>query len=351
LYCFANPDVKLGNHTELAPSVPFFNATPAAGNDSSFKRVSVAAKVGWSAGATVSGSPSPIEQEITAISPSLSVVMLGTNNTYETGVVAFDRDLLKVVDLLLAKGVVPLISTIPPRGQSDANALVPEMNAVIRAIAQQRQIPLMDYWQTLIGLAGYGLASDGVHPQTYTSGGIGRGCWLTDEALSQGVNQRNLITLEALDRARRFLVATTPDVAETNPPALVGNGSWDDPIEVDSLPFVDDGDTRDTTRGDKKFAGYSCGSRDESGREVVYKITITQPTTLSIRVFDEDPQGDDIDVDLQWLTAPKASSCVIRDDKHLTISATPGTYYLSVDTYAASSVPKAGVYRVTIVAK
>lgn len=351
LNCFAGSDISLDTHSELAPTITYFNQTYFNATTTSFNRSSLAAKVGWSAGATISGSPCPIEQEISAISPQLAVTMLGTNNTYAEGVVAFDRDLLKGVDLMLSKGVVPLLSTIPPRGdKADANALVAEMNAIIRAIAQMRQIPLMDYWQTLINIPGYGLAGDGVHPQVYMSGGLARGCWLTPDALQKGTNARNLITLEALDRARQYLLSDTPAPAEPNTAELVGQGTWADPFIIDSLPFVDSGDTRLDTFGSDSIDTYSCGSRSETGREIVYKLVLSSPSTISARVFDADSAGQDFDLDIYLLSQPDASGCLQRDDTHLSSALQPGTYYVVVDTYNNAGSEKAGQYRLTVVA-
>jgi hypothetical protein len=60
-------------------------------------------------------------------------------------------------------------------------------------------------------------------------------------ALSEAMNQRNLLTLEALDRARRFVLEA--EAPEERPAELAGEGTWENPFEIDSLPFVDDRDT------------------------------------------------------------------------------------------------------------
>jgi hypothetical protein len=50
-----------------------------------------------------------------------------------------------IVDRLLAEGIIPILSTIPPRDDSaSADRMVPRYNAVVRAIAQTRGVPLVD---------------------------------------------------------------------------------------------------------------------------------------------------------------------------------------------------------------
>jgi hypothetical protein len=341
-HCFAGNDVKLGEHEALGATLEFFRKTKADDTKVSFDRTSLAAAVGWGAFKTVEGSPTPIQQEVAAISPAFAVVLLGTNDTYEQGVVGFDRNLLKVVDQLLSLGVVPLMTTIPPRAdKAEANALVPEMNGIIRVIAQQRQVPYLDLWQLLDALPDKGLVSDGIHLGVYVSGGKARGCWLTSEALGDGMNLRNLVSLEALDRARRFLLEDQPP--EAAPPPLKGSGTWADPKIIDELPFVDVGDTSASTT--KEVDVYGCAAANEGGPEVVYRLTLAAPTKLSVRVFD----GEGVDVDIHALSAPSGGACLVRHDSRVVLTAGPGDLYLSVDTYVSQGTPQAGPFRLTVV--
>jgi len=310
------------------------------GTRSSFNRVTQAAVVGWSAKALLAGSPTPLDQEFTAIKPAFAVIMFGTNDTYPTGVHAFEHNLMADIDAVLQRGAVPLMSTIPPRGDSaEADALVPEMNAVIRAIAQARQVPLMDYGSLLMPLPEYGLASDGVHPQVYVSSGA-HACWFTDPALQEGMNVRNLITMEALDRAKRFLVDAQPP--EAAPPSLGGDGSLEHPFEVTSLPFVDDGDT---AVGSAKLSGYGCSTANEGGPELVYKLVLDAPAKLRARVFCD----DGVDVDLYWMSGKTAADCISRHDRTLDIDAAAGTYYLVADSFVEAGKALSGKYRLTVV--
>lgn len=340
LGCFAGSDVDWAAYGALEPSRAWFSEQLADASHTSFNRTTLAAVVGWSAKALLTGAPTPLDQEFDAIQPAFAVIMFGTNDTYETGVHPFERNLMADIDAVLARGAVPLMSTIPPRGDSAAaDALVPEMNAVIRAIAQARQVPLMDYGAMLEPLPDYGLASDGVHPQVYSSGGV-HACWFTDPALQKGMNVRNLITMEALDRAKRFLI--DGQAAEVAPAGLTGQGTLDAPWEIPGLPFVDDADTAE---GVATLAGYGCSTADEGGPELVYRVVLDGPKKLRARVFCD----DGVDVDLYWLDGKTAADCVVRHDRTLDISASAGTYYLVADSFVEAGKALSGKYRLTLV--
>lgn len=341
LGCLDGSDVDLADHTALDPTRAFFAATLADATSSSYDRATKAAVVGWSAGAALSGDPTPIEAEVAEIAPGFAVIMFGTNDTYAGGQRTFERNLLADVDALLALGVVPLMSTIPPRGDSaTANELVPEMNTIIRAIAQYRQVPLTDLYQTLVDLPDYGHSGDGVHPATYLEGSY-HGCWFTQAGLTAGMNNRNLVTLEALDRARRFLVEAAPP--EDSPPPISGSGAHADPIVVDAVPFADD---RTTVGAESAFDVYDCGAQDESGPEIVYELTLAAATHIRATVFAD----DGVDVDLHWLSSPSTDACVARHDHTIDLTAGPGTYTLVADTFVSGGVAQSGGYRLTIVA-
>lgn len=211
--CFAGQDVKLGEHAALAPTIAHFRA-PALDGRASFNRVTEAARVGWLSGNVLAGERPALDRELDALRPAFAVIMLGTNDNRPGGIEPFSKNLAEIVDRVLARGVVPLLSTIPPRADSAfAAARVPEFNAVIRSLAESRQVPLMDLYSALLPLRSQGLSSDGVH-LTVAGKGSPRGCLLTPAGLRQGMNVRNLVTLTALDRARRFVIAGEAPEAE-----------------------------------------------------------------------------------------------------------------------------------------
>jgi hypothetical protein len=207
LSCFAGRDVELGEHASLEGTRRFFSTRRLDALHGAFDRISISASSGWITRQPLAGDPSPLVREIAAASPAFAVVMLGTNDNRPNGMDAFVEALPRVVDTLLARGVIPLLSTIPPRADAPAmRARVPELNRVIRALAASRQIPLMDLYSALISLPRHGLVADGIHLASAWQHGTPKPCHLTGDALQNGMNMRNLVTLQALDRARRFLV-------------------------------------------------------------------------------------------------------------------------------------------------
>ena len=347
LRCFAGAQVDLGGRVSLRPTLDHFLVGDAAGGDP-FARDSLAAGVGWSAGAVLSGDPRPLDSEVEALAPRFAVVMFGTNDIGQRNPDRYGDQLLSVIDALLAHGVVPLLSTVPARDDDPAAGReVEPYNALVRAAAQGRQVPLVDYHAALAGLPDHGLGPDGVHPTTYRPGGAGRACVLTNEGLLAGYNVRNLVTLEALDRVRRALVEgeAPPDASA---PALAGDGSPDAPFVIDHLPFADLRDTATSPwRRLQRYTGCSA-DQDESGPEWLYRLELDRRVLLRAVVADR----GDIDIDLHLLAeAGGEADCLARAHTQLEAEAGPGVFWLALDTYASGGTEHSGEYLLAVVAE
>jgi hypothetical protein len=346
LNCFAGPNVDLDSHTALQPGLTYFLATQA-GSTTSFDRDSDVVEVGRTASWAVTGSPSPVNSELSAINPSAAIVMFGTNdigwfgNDHEATLQWYYDNYYELVHTLLDAGVIPILSTIPPRDDSlSHDGWVGALNAMIRGLAQGRQIPLVDYHRELAVLADHGLSGDGVHPNVYWDG-ESRGCVFTPDALLYGYNVRNLTTLEALDRVRG---AALEDTTPLDPQDLyqVGTGTAVDPFVVQGTVYTHLANTLDSTARDLSF--YSgCGSpADETGPELYYEMTLTQPARVRALVFDV---GSPVDVDVHLLDATASEAgCLARGDTVVEMDLTPGTYYWSLDTYVTGDVELSGEY-------
>lgn len=201
LYCFSGEHVDLGEHAALEKTLLHFHAGAEADLDP-FARRSHAAGVGWSAFQVLDGKPPVVIAEEHALDARFALVMFGTNDMEMGKPQRFSQDLSNIVDRLLKRGVIPILSTIPPRGdRHDRNALVPDYDAAIRGLAEARQIPLVGYHRALMAAPHRGLGHDGIHPSVY-KGPLGRTpCDFTSKGLGYGFNLRNLLTLQALDRA------------------------------------------------------------------------------------------------------------------------------------------------------
>ena len=322
LACFDGGAVDMGTHGALVPTRDHFMqgrigaATP-------FARVSEAAQGGWTVENVLAGSPSALDRELTAASPRYAVMLLGTNdNRYGRTLDAFATDLWAAADQLLARGVVPILSTLPPmRSYPEADARVPLFNLVVRAIAQGRQVPLVDLYGALAPLPDQGITSDGLHPTAAPAGA----CVLTAGGLQYGYNTRNLVTLEALARTRAALAGTAADATA---PVRAGGGTTANPY-VATLPLVDLGDTRDGTATIDGYA--SCGANVAFGHEVVYQLQAAQPMTVDAYVVDRDAN-----VDVYIFAQSPQGVCAGSGDASASASVPAGTFYVIIDAPSAA---------------
>jgi lysophospholipase L1-like esterase len=229
---FACGEQRLAGDADLAPTIAFFHRTRFpdsytsvwCGNADSFSRASAAATSGQTAewvtanGAADSGrcraSESPLACEYRLLRPAWSLVMFGTNDLEQIGDVGrYREDVNRIVSQSRSRGVIPILSTIPPRLDSTAlNRKVNAYNDALYRLAANRGVLLINFWRALMrtGMVNHGMYSDGIHPNVYSSYDCTPFCRPLDfgsQGLRYGYNQRNLITLETLDRIRRQVIA------------------------------------------------------------------------------------------------------------------------------------------------
>jgi lysophospholipase L1-like esterase len=340
--CFAAGAVDLGGRVALNPTINFFRGGDA-GQTTPYDRVSLAATVGWSASGALAGDPNPIDQELAAISPRFALVMFGTNDIQARQLYSYADQMLAITDQLIEIGALPILSTIPARlDDPAADLLVPRYNAVVRAIAQSRQIPLVDLHRALSRVPGKGLGQDGLHLNAR-----GGGCDLGEIGVTFGQNVRNLLNVVMLDKLRTAVLEDGPAPDPAGAP-LEGMGTSADPFVVPGLPFVH---ANDTSRGGQDMIDRYTGcnaTQNEGGREFVYKLTITQPTTLRVHVLDH----GDADIDVHLLDATgQPTGCLARNDREIVRAMQPGTYTLVFDTFVtAAGVERSGEFHFVLLA-
>jgi peptidoglycan/LPS O-acetylase OafA/YrhL len=321
--CF-DPAPALGSHADLAATLAYFRAGDAAGT-TPYARTSLAAAGGWTTADVLAGAPSPLDRELSAIAPRYGLVLLGTNDLrFGRTVDAFGADLWTLVDRAIAAGTIPILSTMPAmHGDPDSNARIPLFNRVIRAIAQGRAVPLIDLHLALSTLADEGISEDGIHPTVSPAGA----CALTDDGLAYGYNQRNLRSLQTLDRARR---ACGGEAIDATAPRRVGSGTQADPFRGE-LPLIDLADTR---AGASRFASYPGCGVSAPGHEQIYRLDLAAATTIDAYVVDRDP----VDVEVAILDGALApTACVAGGDHTASASVGPGAVFIVVDSHAATT--------------
>ncbi|HEY0134782.1 MAG TPA: SGNH/GDSL hydrolase family protein, partial [Nannocystis sp.] len=263
----------------LKTTIDHFRAVALVDMTTSFNRASVAAMNGFTSDALVT-MPTPIAMELEAIKPRFAQVLVGTHDLDKdqpAQLWVFAEKMLDMVDALTINGVVPILTTIPQRTDIPAKDLfVPRYNAVLRAVAQGRQIPLVDLNLALAGLPMSGVAAEG-DLSVFVSAMVDRPCHFGEAALMYGYNVRNLEALRSLDRARQVVVEEVPEL-DTPGPRLAGAGTMADPYQIPSLPFVDLRSTADSTSDIiDNYLGACDGMKDESGPEVFYKLEVEAP--------------------------------------------------------------------------
>jgi hypothetical protein len=158
-------------------------------------------------------SQTPLDCEIDLISPRWVLIMSGTNDALlgrPLGEV-YRSELRQMIRRVRELGPVPIVSSLPPMAVPAHNGQpgeerVEEANGIIRELAGQMEVPLIDLHSALDQpqMIDRGLASDGLHLGVY--GGedapdVMRGsAMLTIPALRYGANRRNLIWLQTLKR-------------------------------------------------------------------------------------------------------------------------------------------------------
>jgi hypothetical protein len=325
LHCFAGSNVDLDGR-------PLQDTLDRLGPDP-FARDSECATSGWSANAPLAGDPSPLDRELAANMPRLGVVMYGTNDVGFRDIETYARNMIEITDTMIARGAIPILSSIPPRDDdATIGARVPRWNLVVRSIAQSRGVPFVDLHRELLPLVDHGLASDGVHPRAFSGGA----CVLTAEGLTRGTNVRNLVSLEALDRA---LAALDSEALDADAPRLAGRGTTASPFEIALWPFASAGDTRAGARERAQYSGCAA-TQDESGPEIVYRFTLDAPDRVAVTVLSG--EGTDVDVHLLDASATEGG-CIARDNRTVEVDLDAGTYFVVADTFV-SSVELAGDY-------
>jgi hypothetical protein len=199
-----------GYHNELIDVVGFFLSGNAYNGANPFLHASLAAGNGWGADRIlqpgyshpdVCGADPPLVCEYRLVRPAVALIMIGTNDSGGVAPAEYEANLRRIVDISIEMGVVPILSTIPPKRNDAWNAArADEFNAIIRMVARQYDVPLWDYWLALQSIPNQGISEDGIHPSVPPDSAT---CRLTPQNLNYGYTVRNLTALQALDSVWR----------------------------------------------------------------------------------------------------------------------------------------------------
>jgi PKD repeat protein len=206
---FNNPsDYALDDSTNgLQVAIDFFKATDL-GGVSSFNLNSLATGDGWKIGDLLNADradgsrcnpgETPLACELRNTQPSVVIISIGMNDvTQNTDINEFRSQLQQVVSTATGAGVVPVLTTLPPR--PDQADRVREFNDAIIQIGDDANVPVYNLWRALSSLPNSGLNGDNASlsqapgvPGDITSGATANG----------GVNTRNRDVLTLLNSLR-----------------------------------------------------------------------------------------------------------------------------------------------------
>lgn len=201
----------LGQYGYLLPVINYFNADTGYGN--AFARRAISAHAGWSTFSVVveqrpelAGTCNPgelaLDCEYRLVRPAYALIMIGTNDAPAFPADTYRANMTRIIEISIAHGVVPILSTLPPRG--DFNDRILEYNGVIVQLAQQYGVPLSDLYTALVPLPNRGLAPDGIH-LSEPPGGPAAALVFNSASLQYGATMRNLVTLQALAQVKNLV--------------------------------------------------------------------------------------------------------------------------------------------------
>lgn len=348
MHCFDQPGVDLAGDAALQQTLEWFQqgSITAGTTTTPFSRQSLAATVGWSAGAALAGDPSPLAQELDATRARYAFIQFGTNDVNLGNIEAYTRNMTALLDRSLARGVIPIVNSVMPRDDdADANVLIPRYNAVAKALSQARMVPFIDLHRELLPLPDHGIGPDGVHMTTYRPSGPARACAFTEAGLRYGYNLRNWLSLRMLSALRAGL---SGDAAEPDGPELVGEGSFASPTVITALPFAEMSSTEGAP--DRRIATYPgcAATQDEGGPERYYRLELAEATTVRLMAISQ--TGVDVDIHLVG-DAQDGESCLARHNQTFIAHLSAGVHQIVVDTFRSGGVERSGDFVFVAVAE
>jgi hypothetical protein len=206
----------------------------------------------------------PFEKLLAAYRPQMVVLMLGTNDASAgRRLEDYRADMAKAVELMLTRGIIPILSTIPPHvGRPE---LARSYNDALRALARSKQLPLIDFEAEILKRRpndwdGTLLGKEDLHP-TASQGGATPNSPPTSENLrNSGYLLRGWLSVEKIAEVKRAALDGKPPAVgspESAEPAKPEPAEKAAAAETLKLPV-----TRDTYFSDvgKEAAGNLGGS-------------------------------------------------------------------------------------------
>src|SRR5258708_15768539 len=196
---------QFGQYSDLAGVVGRFSRRVArTGN--SFANDSIAAHDIWNSADVLNPAmarpgvcnqgETPLDCELRVTRPGVALIMIGTNDLVFDDVNTFRANLNRIVSVVEAHYVIPVVSTIPYRRDNPAfQTRVAAYNEIIAQVAFAHNVPIWNYWLAVAGLPSNGVSIDGIHPSIPPDGKV---AYFDSNHLQFGFTVRNLTALQVL---------------------------------------------------------------------------------------------------------------------------------------------------------
>jgi len=196
---------NLRDYGYLLPVLQYFSGATAL-DSISFGSTSRSARASWSTFSVLDAANSdptacqpgelPLVCEYRTVKPAVALVMIGTNDTPAFPPATYEANMRRIVEISIEMGVVPVLSTLPPRADYNDNVIA--YNQVIANLSSSYGVPLWDLYTAVVNLPNHGYGPDGIHlsvppnaPASTTD--------FTSSNLNYGTTMRNLTALQMLD--------------------------------------------------------------------------------------------------------------------------------------------------------
>ena len=200
----------LGEYAYLEGVIDFYRGGETRDGHNSFNETPLAAEIGWTTYGVLDPAEndpdycrvgeSPLMCEYRLLKPSISIIMLGTNDVGILEEEHYRNNLNLIVNLSEGEGVIPILTTIPLRDGFEERSQI--FNRIVMEVAQQHAIPLVDYGGAMLALGRDGFDEDNVHPSVPPKGYEGAADF-REFNLRYGYVLRNLTALQMLDAVWR----------------------------------------------------------------------------------------------------------------------------------------------------
>jgi hypothetical protein len=194
---FAKGPYKLGKYAYLQSVITAYS--------SSFTRTSTSVRIGmhswtalnpnWANKALCKPNEGPVACEIRIQQPSVIFIRLGANDSPAS---LFEQGMRSIINTTVEHGVVPILIT----KANSPGAITNANNGVLRRLAEEFKVPLIDFEALSATLPSRGLGQDTVHMTGY-----GRVDYTLPNAFRSGHGVHNLAALIGLDEVWRTMRA------------------------------------------------------------------------------------------------------------------------------------------------